>query len=114
FGLVTFRRLAGDGYVPVHGGRVAQRGEHAGGQVGARDGEPVRQVAVDRGAVSTGGGFAGQRGRAEDRPVQVAVPDLLFAVAHVGADMAQECAPRQRLEQGAQVRAFAFAGADRA
>jgi hypothetical protein len=42
---------AGDGYVPVHGGRVAERGEHAGSQVGAGDGESVRQVAVDRGAV---------------------------------------------------------------
>src|SRR6201989_691682 len=104
--------LAGDGYVAGHGSRVAQRGEHAGGQVGAGDGESVRQVAVDRGAVSTGGGFAGQRGRAEDRPVQVAVPDLLLAAAHVGADVTQECAPCQGLEQVAQVGAFAFVGDD--
>src|SRR6202042_2328175 len=90
---------AGYGYVAVHGGRVAERGEHAGGQVGAGDGESVRQVAVDRGAVGTGGGLAGQRGRAEDRPVQVAVPDLLLAAAHVGADVPQERAPRQGLEQ---------------
>src|SRR5690242_21959831 len=59
-------RLAGDGYVPVYGGRVAERGEHAGGQVGARDGESVGQVAVDRGAVSTGGGFV-EIGRASCR-----------------------------------------------
>jgi hypothetical protein len=79
--------------VAVHGGRVAEYGEHAGGQVGARDGESVRQVAVDRGAVGAGGGFAVQRGRAEDRPIQVAVPDLVLAAAHVDADMAQERAP---------------------
>src|SRR5580658_11111527 len=75
--------LAGDGYVAVHGGRVAERGEHAGGQVGAGDGESVRQVAVDRGPVGAGRGLAVQRGRAEDRPVQVAGPDLVLAAAHV-------------------------------
>ncbi len=73
--------LAGDGYVAVHGGRLGERGEHAGGQVGAGDGESVRQVAVGRGAVGAGGGFAVQRGRAEDRPVQVAVVDLVLAAA---------------------------------
>jgi nucleoside-diphosphate-sugar epimerase len=32
--------------VPVDGGRVAERGEHAGGQVGAGDGESVWQAAA--------------------------------------------------------------------
>src|SRR5579872_376431 len=103
---------AGDGYVAVHGGRVGERGEHAGGQVGAGDRESVRQVAVDRGAVGAGRGLAGQRGRAEDRPVQVAVPDLVLAAAHVGADVAQERAPGHGLDQVAHVGAFALVGDD--
>jgi hypothetical protein len=48
----------------------------------------------------------------DSRKVQVAVPDILLAAAHVGADMAQECAPCQGLEQVAQVGAFAFVGDD--
>src|SRR5580704_3838603 len=104
--------LAGDGYMAVHGGRVAEHGEHACGQVGAGDGESVRQVAVDRGAVGAGGGFAVQRGRAEDRPIQVAAADLVLAAAHVGADMAQERAPGYGLDQVAHIGAFAFIGDD--
>src|SRR5690242_11411021 len=84
------RVSAGDGYVVSDDRRVVEQGEQAGGQVGAGDRESVRQVAVDRGAVGSGGWLAGQRGRAEDRPVQVAVPDLVLAAAHVGADMAGE------------------------
>src|ERR1019366_4101154 len=66
----------------------------------------------DRGAVGSPGGFAGQRGRPEDRPVQVASPDLFLAAAHVGADMPEERAPHHGLEQVAQVGAFAFVGGD--
>src|SRR5215469_1554244 len=87
----------GDGQVLVHGRGVADQGEHPGGQVGAGDGESVWQVAVDGGAVGSAGGFAGKRGRADDRPVQVAATDLFLAVAHVGADVAEECSACQRL-----------------
>src|ERR1035441_6723959 len=96
--------------MPVHDRRVVEQREHAAGQVGAGDRESVGQVAVDRGAVGSPGGFAGQRGRPEDRPVQVAFPDLFLAAAHVGADMPEERAPHHGLEQVAQIGAFGFVG----
>src|SRR5260370_5813638 len=96
----------------VRGGLVVEQGEYAGGAVGGGDREFVGQVAVDRGAVGSPGGLAGQRGRAEDRPVRFALRDLVLAAAHVGADVAEERAPCHGLEQVAQVGACAFVGDD--
>ena len=102
----------GDADVRVHGRRIVEQREHAGGEVGAGDAEAVWQVAVSRGAVGSPGGLAGERGRAEDCPVQVAGVDLVLGAVEVGADVAEERAPDQGLEQVAQVRAFALIGDD--
>src|SRR5262245_38264113 len=106
--------LVGGAYVPVDGRGVIEEGEHAGGEVGARDAEAAGQVAVDRNAVGSPGRLAGQRRRAEDRPVQAAGVDLLFGGEEVGVGVAEERAPRYGLEQIAQVGAFALVGDDRA
>src|ERR1700683_3449897 len=102
----------GDADVRVNGRRIVEQREHAGGEVGAGDAEAVWQVAVGRGAVGSPGGLAGERGRAENCPVQVAGVDLVLGAVEVGADVAEERAPDQGLEQVAQVGAFALIGDD--
>src|SRR6266581_4220066 len=99
--------------VPADGGGVVERGEHAGGEVGAGDGEAVRQVAVDRHAVVAAGWLVVQRWRTEDRPVQAAGADLGLGGGEVGGDVAQERAARYGLEQVAEVEALALVGDDR-
>jgi hypothetical protein len=64
--------LVGDGHVPVNGRGAIEGAEHAGSKVRARDAEAAGQVAVGRGTPGSPGWLAGQRRRAEDRPVQVA------------------------------------------
>ena len=101
---------AGAADVPADGGGVVERGEHAGGEVGAGDGEAVRHAAVDRGAVGAAGGLVVQRWRAEDRPVQVAGVDFGLGGGEVGGDVAQEGAAHHGLEQVAEVEALALVG----
>src|SRR5215475_7110743 len=73
FCAVVLGRLGSDADHLADGFRLARRGEHVVGDVGAGDAETTADVAADGGAVVAGERLAGQPWRAEDGPVQPGV-----------------------------------------
>ena len=64
---------------------VTRESEYGRGQVGARAGKAVRQVAIDRCPVLSCASLVREAWRAQDRPVQRAGVDLVLGLAHVCA-----------------------------